>query len=105
MTLHGASSRTFKGTLDAIHVALQQVTAIIDNMAGSTDDIAAENHDLFEQIAEQANGLKAANASIMQIAGRIRDSASHAETANGLARETSRACSRATRWWARWPAR
>jgi methyl-accepting chemotaxis protein len=89
MTLTGLSSRTFKATLDAIHLALQQVSAIVDQMAESSEDIAAENHALFQEIQTQANGLKDSNQTIMQIAQRIRSSAEHAATANGLARDTS----------------
>jgi methyl-accepting chemotaxis protein len=91
MTLKGASSRTFKGTLDAIHRALQQISAIIDRMAESSAGIAVENRLLFDEIATQANGLKQANAAIVQIAHRIQGSAAHAATANSLARESSAA--------------
>ncbi|MEX3922086.1 methyl-accepting chemotaxis protein [Paraburkholderia sp. BR10872] len=89
MTLKGVSSRTFKNTLDAIHRALQQVTGIVGRMAESSEDIAAENRLLFEQIATQASGLKQTNIAIVQIADRIRSSAEHAASANSLAKESS----------------
>ncbi|MCX4137171.1 hypothetical protein M0D68_03200 [Paraburkholderia sp. SEWSISQ10-3 4] len=48
MKLNGASSRTFKDTLNAIHDAMRGITTTIDQMAVSSDDIASENHTLSQ---------------------------------------------------------
>ncbi|MDE1178980.1 methyl-accepting chemotaxis protein [Paraburkholderia sp.] len=89
MTLKGASSRTFKGTLDAIHRALQQITGTIDRMAVSSDDIAVQNQALLHEIAAQADSLRATNLAMAQMAERLRESATHAATADDLAKQTS----------------
>jgi methyl-accepting chemotaxis protein len=89
MTLKGASSRTFKSTLDAIHYALREITNTTDQMTSSSEQIATGNRTLEEQIATQADGLKATNVAIAQLAQKIRENAAHAATANSLSRETS----------------
>jgi methyl-accepting chemotaxis protein len=89
MTLEGRSSRTFKETLDAIHDAMREITATIAGIAASSHDIAAGNHSLSQQIAAQADALKATNTAMGQIATRVRESAAGAVRANDLARETA----------------
>lgn len=89
ITLEGASSRTFKGTLDAIHHALREITHTTDRMTSSSEHIATGNQTLLEQIAAQADGLKATSVTMAQIAQRIRENAGHAATANALSRKTS----------------
>jgi methyl-accepting chemotaxis protein len=89
MALEGASSRAFKGTLDAIHHALREITRTTERMASSSEHIAAGNETLLEQISTQADGLKATNAAVAQIAQRIRESADQAASANALSRQTS----------------
>ncbi|SAL48274.1 methyl-accepting chemotaxis sensory transducer [Caballeronia udeis] len=91
MELEGASSRTFKDTLNAIHDAMRGITATIDQMAASSDNIAAENNILSQEFATQAETLNATNTAMGQIAQRVRQSAEHAASANGLARQTSTA--------------
>ncbi|HEY4297984.1 MAG TPA: methyl-accepting chemotaxis protein [Paraburkholderia sp.] len=85
----GASSRAFKGTLDAIHHALREITSTTERMASSSEHIAAGNETLLEQISIQADGLKATNAAMVGIAQKIRASAGQAATANTLSRQTS----------------
>ena len=89
MRLEGASSRTFKDTLNAIHDAMREITTTIDQMAASSDNIAAENHILSQEFVTQAETLNATNTAMGQIAQRVRQSAEHAASANGLARQTS----------------
>jgi methyl-accepting chemotaxis protein len=89
MTLKGTSSRTFKGTLDAIHRVLREITMTIDRMAVSSEHIATENQALLQEIATQADGLRATNVAMAQMAQRVRESAKHAATADGLAKQTS----------------
>jgi methyl-accepting chemotaxis protein len=91
MTLRGKSSRTFKGTLDAIHDALREITATIDRMAASSEHIATGNRTLLQEIATQAHGLKATNVAMAHMAQRVKESAEHAVTADGLAKQTSSA--------------
>ncbi|CAB3789593.1 methyl-accepting chemotaxis protein [Pararobbsia alpina] len=89
MKLEGSSSRTFKDTLDAIHDTMREITATIDWMTGSSDNIAAENHTLSQQFTTQAETLNATNTAMEHIAQRVRESAQHAASANSLARQTS----------------
>jgi methyl-accepting chemotaxis protein len=89
--LEGTSSRTFKDTLNAIHDAMREITTTIDQMAASSDNIAAENHILSQEFATQAETLNATNTAMGQIAQRVRQSAEHAASANSLARQTSTA--------------
>jgi methyl-accepting chemotaxis protein len=91
MKLEGTSSRTFKDTLSAIHDAMREITTTIDQMAASSDNIAAENHILSQEFVTQAETLNATNTAMGQIAQRVRQSAEHAASANGLARQTSTA--------------
>jgi methyl-accepting chemotaxis protein len=91
MKLHGASSRTFKDTLGAIHDTMREISTTIDQMAASSDNIAAENHSLSREFATQAETLNATNTTMEQIAQRVRQSAEHAASANSLARQTSTA--------------
>jgi methyl-accepting chemotaxis protein len=89
MELEGRSSRTFKETLDAIHDAMRGITAAIEGIAASSNDIAAGNRNLSEQIAAQADTLKTTNTAMGQIASRVREGAAGAARANDLARETA----------------
>lgn len=89
MALQGNSSRTFKQTLDAIHDAMSEITATIEQMASSSHEIATGNQSLSEQISTRADALKATTAAMGQIASRVRESAANAASANGLARETA----------------
>jgi methyl-accepting chemotaxis protein len=91
MKLNGSSSRTFKDTLNAIHDAMREITMTIDQMAASSDNIAAENHTLSQEFTAQAETLNATNAAMEQIAHRVKESAAHAASANSLARQTSTA--------------
>ncbi|MFM0342390.1 methyl-accepting chemotaxis protein [Paraburkholderia fungorum] len=91
MKLEGTSSRTFKDTLNAIHDAMREITRTIDQMAASSDNIAAENHVLSQEFATQAETLNSTNTAMGQIAQRVRQSAEHAASANSLARKTSTA--------------
>ncbi|PCE25398.1 chemotaxis protein [Paraburkholderia acidicola] len=91
MELEGSSSRTFKNTLHAIHDAMREITRTIDQMAASSDNIAAENHVLSQEFTTQAETLNATNTAMEQIAQRVRESAEHAASANSLARQTSSA--------------
>ncbi|MFM0285820.1 methyl-accepting chemotaxis protein [Paraburkholderia megapolitana] len=91
MELAGSSSRTFKNTLHAIHDAMREITRTIDQMAASSDNIAAENHILSQEFTTQAETLNATNTAMEQIAQRVRESAEHAASANSLARQTSSA--------------
>jgi methyl-accepting chemotaxis protein len=89
MTLESTSSRTFKGTLDAIHGAVREISLTIDRMAVSSENIATENHTLLQEIATQSDGLKASNVAMAQMAQRVRESADHAAAADRLAKQTS----------------
>ncbi|CAB3762014.1 methyl-accepting chemotaxis protein [Paraburkholderia humisilvae] len=89
ITLNGESSRTFKNTLDAIHRVLREITLTIDRMAASSENIATENQALLDEIATQADGLKATNVAMAQMAQRVKASAEHAATADRLAKQTS----------------
>jgi methyl-accepting chemotaxis protein len=91
MQLEGTSSRSFKDTLNAIHDAMREITTTIDQMAVSSDSIAAENHTLSQEFTTQAETLNATNTAMEQIAQRVRESAEHAASANSLARQTSTA--------------
>ncbi|MFC0398854.1 methyl-accepting chemotaxis protein [Paraburkholderia rhizosphaerae] len=91
IALKGDSSRALKATLDAIHRVLQEITTTIDRMAVSSENIAAENQTLLHEIATQADGLKATNVAMAQMAQRVRASAEHAATADRLAKQTSSA--------------
>ncbi|OLL29057.1 chemotaxis protein [Burkholderia sp. SRS-W-2-2016] len=89
MPLQGASSRAFKGTLDAIHHALREITRTTAQMAASSEHIASGNQMLLEQISAQADELKATDAAMADIARNIRESAAQAASANALSRQTS----------------
>jgi len=89
MTLKGSSSRTFKGTLDAVHRTMREIATSTDRMAASSDHIATENQTLSKQFAERSEALKATSTAMGQIAQRVRESAEHAATASGLALQTA----------------
>jgi methyl-accepting chemotaxis protein len=89
MTLEGSSSRTFKDTLNAIHDAMREITRTIDQMAISSDNIAAENHTLSQEFTTQAETLNGTNTAMEQFAQRVRESAEHAASANSVARQTA----------------
>jgi len=89
MTLAGASSRTFKNTLDAIHVSMRDITLGIERMAAASEHISTGNRDLSQQIGTQAKTLDATTAAMEQIADRVKQSADMTASADALARETS----------------
>jgi methyl-accepting chemotaxis protein len=91
MQLAGSSSRTFRETLGAIHDTMREISLTIDQMAASSDHIAAENHTLSTEFTAQAETLNTTNAAMEQIAQRVRQNAEHAASANSLARQTSNA--------------
>lgn len=89
VNLVGPGSRTFKNTLDAIHVAMCEMTSSIERMATASSNIATENRDLSQQIGTQAKTLEATTAAMEQIAHKVKQSAELTTTADELARETS----------------
>ncbi|MEM5433726.1 methyl-accepting chemotaxis protein [Paraburkholderia diazotrophica] len=89
MPLEGSSSREFKATLDAIHHAMRQITRTIQRIALSSQEIAAGNGELVQQIATQADMLKDTTRAMAQIADQVQENAADALNANGLTQQTA----------------